>query len=249
MLENQIAIITGGASGIGKGIALEFAKEGSIVVIADLNKEKSDQTLEEIRKFSPSSISISTDISQETDLNNLVRQGKEKFGKVNILINNAGIGTEGTPLEVTKENWQKAVDTNLTGSFFLTQSIANLMIETKTKGKIVFISSVHQKIPSRHAQYSSSKAALGMIVKEFALELAKYEIRVNGIAPGAIRSREEMKENYEPTPLYHQKGATEDIAKMALVLSSDYFSRYVTGEIVFVDGALSLLPAWGWEEI
>lgn len=241
LLENKIALVTSAASGIGKEIALEFAREGAIVIIADINQEKSAQTLKEVKLLSPTSLSIPTDIASEKQLDNLISKIKEAFGGIDVLVNNAGIGLKGTPLEVSRENWDKVIETNLSGNFFLTQKTAQLMIKNKTSGKIIFITSIYQDIPSRHAQYSSTKAALKMVVKEFALELAPYNIRVNGIAPGAIKSREEMDENYAPTPLYGKKGGTLDIARAALVLASDYFTNYVTGTVFRVDGGLSLV--------
>ena len=217
-LNDNIAIITGGSSGIGKAIARELTKQGAKVIIADLK--------------------TGYDISDYEDIDKLLREVTKKYKKINILINNVGVGSGQRIFTTLTEDLEKVFKTNVFGPFLLTQKVGQIMKRQK-EGNIIFITSIHQDIPLGDIAYSSSKAAVAMMVKEFALELSKYNIRVNGIAPGAVRSRREIDKRFPFVPLKGLRGNVEDIAASCAFLVSDQ-AKYITGEIIFVDGGLSL---------
>lgn len=242
LLQGEVAIITGAAHGIGQGIALEMAREGAKVVIADINQENAKVTIQKLEQLEVDYLFQKTDISNEEDHKNLIKQTLKKFGRIDILVNNAAIGSGKTFRKIDTEELQRVVATNLTGTFLLTKAVAQEMIKSK-KGKILFITSIHDHIPYRRPDYSGTKAAQAMMVKEFAQDLSPYGIRVNGIAPGAIDTDDQHVESGSPIrlphiPLGQKAGLPKDIARMAIVLTSEYWSRYATGTIVNVDGGL-----------
>lgn len=232
----KVAIITGAGKGIGKSIALHLAKQGSKVVVNDIEAKTLNLFKKETKEKNNFFFSTG-DISSIEYQNRLVEQTYKKFGRINILVNNVGISSGKTFLEMDEESFQKSIESNLIAPFFLTQKVAKKMIEGKINGNIIFITSIHRKIPSGNADYSSTKRALGMLVKEFAFDLGKYGIRVNGVAPGRITD-----ERIEDTriPLNSQTGIPSDIAKGVTFLTDNNLSSYVTGEILTVDGGLSL---------
>ena len=188
-LPDRVAIVTAGASGIGKAIAKELTKRGAKVIIADLK--------------------TGYDISDYENIDKLLREVLKKYKKIDILINNAGIGSGQRIFTTATEDLEKVFKTNVFGPFLLTQKVAQIMKRQK-EGNIIFITSIHQDIPLGDIAYSSSKAAVAMMVKEFALELSKYNIRVNGIAPGAIKSRREIAKRFPFVPLKGLRGNVED---------------------------------------
>lgn len=215
-LLNKTAIITGAATGIGKAIAQEFENKGATVIVADLK--------------------TGFDLSNYLDSDKLLKESLDRYKKIDILVNNVGIGTSKKIFSVNSTEFEKVFATNVFGPFYLTKKITTVMKKQK-KGNIIFLTSIHRNIPLGDIAYSSSKAAISLMVKEFALELAKDNIRVNGIAPGAIRSGIEKK--LTRVPLGGLRGESKDIAKLATFLVSED-AKYITGEIITIDGGLSL---------
>lgn len=244
LLENQVTIVTGGTSGIGKGIALEFAKNGANIILDDINKEHLGETAEEVRSLGVECLPVVADVAQEKERGKIIQTAMEKFGKIDILINNAGITAGKTFMRLTSKDWEKVIQTNLIGSAELARMAAKVMIDQKISGKIIFITSIHQDVIRRLPEYSTSKAGLKMLIAELGQELGPYGIRVNGIAPGSIDTRPEATKTGKPQrsekiPLTGAAGLPEDIAKAALFLASDKWSRYITGTTITVDGGLS----------
>ena len=242
-LADQVAIITGAAQGIGRGIALAMAEVGVHIVIADLKAVESAHTAREIESLGRQALVIETDVRDEADLDRLVDETLAAFGRIDILVNNAGINAPGGLLGVSREDARSVFDTDLIGPFFLTQRCALEMVRRKIAGRILCISSIHSVVAHYHPHYSAAKAGLERLVMDAALELAPYGIRVNGIRPGGIRNRGKMDlddpTNFVPAiPLGQRNGLTTEVADLALFLVSDR-SRYITGTIVAIDGALS----------
>jgi NAD(P)-dependent dehydrogenase (short-subunit alcohol dehydrogenase family) len=242
-LDNQIAIITGAAKGIGRGIAISLAKTGAHIVIADLDDTESETTAREITLLGRKALVLPTDVRREADLDRLVDGTLQEFGRIDILINNAGINAPGGLLAVSREDARSVFETDLLGPFFLTQRCALEMVKQQIAGRIVCISTIHSEVAHYRPHYSAAKAGLERLVIDAALELAPYNIRVNGIRPGGIKIRGELtldtQENISPpVPLYGRSGLPSEVGDLAYFLVSDR-SRYITGTIVTIDGALS----------
>jgi glucose 1-dehydrogenase len=186
ILENQVAIVTGAAKGIGRGIALQMAQEGAHVVIVDIDEEGAQETAGQLQPFDRKSLVVPADVSNEEHNERLVDSTLSQFGTVDILVNNAGANTEGGLLEMSREGIYIVLNTNLVGPFFLTRRVAKEMVKRKIRGSILFTSSIHGQIKQLHPAYTASKAALEMFVRDIALELAEHGIRVNAVTPGAI---------------------------------------------------------------
>ena len=243
---NRVAIITGAAKGIGKGIAQGFARNGAYVVIADIDKKESVMIAKELEKLGTKVLVIPTDVGNDKENDKLVDEVLSEFGVIDILVNNAGINVEHWGiLEPRDRGNDKAVfNTNLIGPYLLTQRVAREMVERQTKGNILFISSIHSRTTQLHPAYSSTKAALEMLVRDTALELVEHGIRVNGIAPGAVSIRGKVDPENPTVPMCHS-GMPRDIANTALFLVSEK-ARYITGQTIVVDGGLSLTHVF-WE--
>ncbi len=259
LLKDRVAIITGGAKGIGKGIALKFAEEGCTVVIADITEEAANETLTELAKKGKPGIFIKCDHTIEHQVQEMVKQVIGKFGKIDILVNNAGgFGPPVPVTDLTLEAWTKSVNLNLTGVFLCCKAVIPHMIE-KHYGKIINMSSISAVAagpPSPH--YGSSKGGILSLTLDLALETARFGINVNAILPGTIRT-DMWKTNIPPDanedkffsdmaqsliPL-QRIGTPEDVAGAALFLASN-LSDYVTGDRIIVAGGLPLrAPTFG----
>ncbi|MDG7044882.1 MAG: glucose 1-dehydrogenase [Nitrososphaerota archaeon] len=244
-LAGKVAIVTGGARGIGSGIAKAFASEGANVAIADLDYEGA---LAASMKFGESAFAIKADVSIKIDVETMVKSVIKKYGRIDILVNNAGIQTVMPFLDLSRKDWKRVLDVNLSGAFLCSQSVAKEMIRKRINGVIINISSIHGYIPrSTKLHYDVSKAGLIMLTKETALELAPYHIRVNCIAPGIIDTpmNQELLRDPEKRKMIEQRvplekiGSADDVARAALFLASDD-SSYITGAALPVDGGLSL---------
>ncbi|MDQ3239777.1 MAG: SDR family oxidoreductase [bacterium] len=244
-LENKIVIVTGAARGVGRGIASEMLRAGATVILVDMSGE----TLEDTTKFFSSQklnvYSYICDITHQEENNKLVDWVLSKFGRIDVLVNNAGIAEKNNFLDVTFDEVMSVHMTNFIGPFFLTQRVVKTMIEGNIEGSILFTSSTHSRIIFTKSAYSSSKAALEMFIKECGLELSKHGIRVNGVAPGAIDTWGMDDRKSEMVPLGYL-GAPEDVGKAMTFLASDNAS-YITGEILVVDGAFSLAHTHYWK--
>jgi len=247
-LEGKVALITGGGGGIGWGIATEFAREGAKVALVDIDEKRGQEVLDLVKKISPTHYFYQADIRDINSFKSLLDKIETDLGGVDVLVNNAGVNTPHSFLNMTPEAFDQVFETNLRGHFFLSQEVAKQMIAMKKSGVIIFITSIHQEVVQGHPHYSASKAALAMLVKEMAVELASYGIRVNGIAPGGIYVEKKVEDpllaNDEPSVILGGKnGIPRDIGRAAVMLASEYWSRHITGEILTVSGGQYLLPA------
>ncbi|HEB13630.1 MAG TPA: SDR family NAD(P)-dependent oxidoreductase, partial [candidate division CPR3 bacterium] len=185
-LEDKIAVVTGAARGIGREIALVFAHSGAHLILVDLLKEELMKTTKEIDGIGRRSLSIAADISNTKEIERLVTDILNKFNRIDILVNNAGVIDNNPATEVTEEQWDKTLNVNLKGLFFLSQAVGRHMIKER-RGKIINIASQAGVIAlENHAAYSASKAGIISITKTLALEWGKFNINVNAIAPTVI---------------------------------------------------------------
>ena len=244
-LKGRVAIVTGSTRGIGKGIALRFAREGAKVIVNGVSDiKKCDAVVAEIKKAGGEAFSVLADVSNAKDTQKLIQEAVKKFGRVDILVNSAGILHAQDFLDLKEEDWDRILDVDLKGTFLCTQAAAKQMIKQGQGGKIVNIASIAGLIGyAGIAHYCSAKAAVIELTKVSAIELAKHKINVNAIAPGAIEtdmtkgmlaSPEALKGFLAQIPL-GRIGKPEDIAGAALYLASDNAS-YVTGTTLVVDG-------------
>ena len=259
-LEGQSVLVTGANSGIGESIAKAFAAEGAQVVVNYVaNEPEAERVVRKIREKEGVAIALSADISKEDHVKAMFEKMYEEFGTVDILVNNAGIQRDAPFVEMKLEDWQRVMDVNLTGSFLCAREAAREFIRrgvlknrSISAGKIIFISSVHEIIPwSRHCNYASSKGGITLLMKSIAQELAPLKIRVNSIAPGAIKtpinksawSTRETEANLLKLIPWNRVGDPQDIATVAVWLASDE-SDYVQGTTIFVDGGMTLYPGF-----
>jgi NAD(P)-dependent dehydrogenase (short-subunit alcohol dehydrogenase family) len=246
-LEHRVAIVTGGGEGIGRKIAVEFAKAGANVVVASRTLAKLENVAEEIRVLGRRSLAVATDVSLVEQINNLVKQTIDEFGRIDILVNNAGAIRRAPLLEITEEDWDAVLDVNLKGVFFCSQAVAKYMMEQRY-GKIINISSISGRGGGslEWAHYCTSKAGVIMLTKSFAQKLGPYGVNVNAIAPGPTdtdmpkkgRTYEQLLEwrkNAAGRALMGRIGTTQDIANLALFLASDDLS-FICGATIAIDG-------------
>lgn len=269
---DKVVVVTGSSRGIGKAIAKEFAKNGYSVVLNARDEEEIKQASKEIEEETKqnddnnnSKIALVVgDISQEQTSQSLIEEAIKRFGRLDVLVNNAGIsGTSKKINELTTDDWQKVIDINLKGAFICTREALKHMLQNNSKTSqgysdtknndngnysIINISSVHESIPqSESTPYAASKGGMMMLTKTVALEVADKGIRVNGIAPGAIATdmnkdmlEDKDKKNQEEQNIpMHRIGQPEEIASVALFLASPAAS-YITGTTIYVDGGLTL---------
>ena len=261
-LKGQSALVTGSSSGIGKAIAIEFAREGAQVVVnypSAADPDPANQVVEEIKGFGGNAIAIKADVSKEDEVKAMFAQMIETYGTIDILVNNAGIQKDSSFIEMSLADWQRVIDINLTGQFLCAREAAKEFLRrglvperSCALGKIICMSSVHEVIPwGGHVNYASSKGGVMMLMKSMAQELGGHKIRINSIAPGAIqtpinRSAWETKEALASLLTlipYNRIGVTQDIANTAAWLASDE-SDYIHGATMFVDGGMTLYPGF-----
>ena len=253
----KVAVVTGSSKGIGRAIVLAFAKSNTYagIVVNARKRDEAEEVVKEVQNIGNcDSIALIADVSKEADCIRLIDETIKHYGRIDVLVNNAGIQQE-VPFEDTStEVWQKIIAVDLTGPFVCSREAVKHMLNQNPKGGcIINISSVHQIIPKPHyVPYATSKAGIEMMTKTMALELAQDNIRVNAVAPGAIATEmnEELKEDkaelnnvLRRIPL-RRIGSPEDIANMVEFLASDKAS-YVTGSTFFVDGGMTLYPTFG----
>ncbi len=259
-LTDKVAIVTGGAMGIGKGIAIRLAEAGASVMIVDLVSEKEAlSTLEEIRNEGGKISYIQMDLSKTSNLNEVIESTLQIFGDIDILVNNAGIYNYMPVTELSEELWDKTINLNLKAVAFLSKLVVNTMISRKHGGKIINISSIDSLKPTGNlSHYDSSKGGVRMLTRAFAKEVGKHGITVNDIAPGGINtpgvnkmsgknptkeeqeaSKKQVEEFIKKLPL-ERMGEPVDIGNAVLFLASDA-SNYITGSTIVVDGGLLIM--------
>jgi NAD(P)-dependent dehydrogenase (short-subunit alcohol dehydrogenase family) len=244
-LKGEKAIVTGGGQGLGREMALALAEAGADVVVVQRRVEVAEETAEDIRQLGRDSIALKVDVSKSADVQIMADTVMDKFGKIDILINNAGIGGEGTPfLDLTEEKWDMMMDTHLKGTFLCSQAVGREMVKAK-KGSIVNLSSMSGFIvnrPQGQSAYNTAKAGIAHFTESVAAEWAKYNVRVNAIAPGYMKTpmtakslgSEKGKEWLAMTPMA-RAGEPYEIKGLALYLASPA-SSFVTGSVVQIDG-------------
>jgi len=244
-LQGKTALITGGARGIGGAIARSYAKEGAVVIIADLNEENIESQLSRIRSEGGKTFAVTGDVSIESDVKRLCTEAFCFTDKIDILLNAAGITMVSPSEKLSLDNWNKCMNINSTGTFLMCREVGSAMINARTGGKIINITSVtaHAGIPER-AAYAASKGSVKQLTQVLAVEWAKHNIQVNAISPGFIMTeivRDLIEKGvHNPNKLEARipagrMGLPEDIAGPALFLASSD-SDYVTGIVLVVDG-------------
>jgi len=242
-LKGKVAIVTGGAKGMGRADSIKLANAGAKVVLTDVDLPGAQQVVEEIKKLRGEAIAVKCDVSKKAEVDNVVAEALKKFGKIDILVNNAGIFPFEPFLQMPEQNFEKVINVNLKGSFLMAQACAKEMAKQKS-GSIVNIASVAAIMGfAGLSHYCASKGGMVAMSRALALELAPMGIRVNCIDPGAIdtpgasnasMTEEQRKAMLAPIPMKRQ-GKSEEIANAVLFLASDE-SSYVTGSVVVVDG-------------
>lgn len=259
-LRGQKALVTGASSGIGRAVAAHLAREGAAVAVNYAGNAAAAETLvAEIAAAGGTAFAVRADVSREDDVEAMFRQVVERFGTLDILVNNAGLQQDAPFDQMTLSQWQRVIEVNLTGQFLCARAAIR---EFKRRGvvpeiscaagKIVSVSSVHEVIPwAGHVNYAASKGGVMLMNKSIAQEVAPWRIRVNSVAPGAIRTpinrtAWETPEAYESLMTlipYKRIGEPSDIAGAVAWLVSDE-SDYVTGASLFIDGGMTLYPGF-----
>jgi glucose 1-dehydrogenase len=246
-LQNKVAIVTGAATGIGRAIAIRFASEGASVVVDYVgNAATPSQTETAIKSSGGTCVAVEADVSKPDDVQHLIDSAVKAFGKVDIIVNNAGIEKKAAFVDYALADLEKILAVNLVGAFLVSQAGARQMIAQGAGGRIISISSVHEDLPMpTNAAYCASKGGLRMLTRTIAVELAPHNITVNNIGPGAvftpIDADVEAKPKMEKSLMHeiplNRWGKPEEIAGLAVYLASDE-AGYVTGSTYFIDGGM-----------
>ncbi|WP_310723774.1 SDR family oxidoreductase [Streptomyces sp. N2A] len=260
LLKGQKALVTGANSGIGRATAVALGRAGADVVVNYVaGREEAEKVVEEIASFGVRAAAYEADVSDEEQVVAMTDRMVKEFGTVDILVANAGLQRDASFTDMTLAQWQKVLDVNLTGQFLCAREATKEFLRrgvvpevSRAAGKIICMSSVHQIIPwAGHVNYAASKGGVQMMMETLAQELAPKKIRVNAIAPGAIKTP--INRDAWDTPQaqqdllrlipYDRVGAPEDIARAAVALASDLLD-YVVGATLYVDGGMTLFPGF-----
>ena len=243
-LKGRVAIVTGAGSGNGRGIALRLAEEGARIVAADVDREAAQETAALVGRGGGEAVAMPADVRRREQAAAMVEGAKDRFGGIDVLVNNAGVETLIPMLDLEEGEWDRVLDTNLKGAFLCGQAAARAMVDAATPGAIVNIASVNAKIAlGGQVHYTSSKGGLLMLTKAMALDLAPHRIRVNAVGPGVIETTMTARSLADPqrramllskVPL-GRVGQPRDVANAVLFLASDEAS-YITGATLYVDG-------------
>lgn len=260
LLKGQKALVTGASSGIGRAIAIAMGHAGADVAVNFGSKrDEAEEVVKEVQRCGTKAFAFQADVRKEDQVQAMFRKMFEEFGTIDILVNNAGLQKDAPFDRMTLEEWQMVIDVNLTGQFLCAREAIREFKRRGVRkevscaaGKIISISSVHEVIPwAGHVNYAASKGGVMMMTKSIAQEMAPYRIRVNSIAPGAIRTPintaawstpEAYQELMKLIP-YKRIGEPVEIGRAAVWLASDD-ADYVTGVTLFVDGGMTLYPGF-----
>ncbi|WP_327186294.1 SDR family oxidoreductase [Streptomyces sp. NBC_01334] len=260
LLKGQKALVTGANSGIGKATAIGLGRVGADVVVNYVaGREAAEEVVREIEAFGVRAYAHEADVSQEDQVVDMVSRMVGEFGTIDVMVANAGLQRDAALTDMTVDQWRKVLDVNLTGQFLCAREAAKEFMRrgvvpevSRSAGKIICMSSVHQIIPwAGHVNYASSKGGVQMLMATLAQELAPHRIRVNAVAPGAIRTP--INRSAWETPEaeadllrlipYHRVGDPDDIANVVATLASDLLD-YVVGTTIYVDGGMTLFPGF-----
>jgi glucose 1-dehydrogenase len=259
-LAGQKALVTGANSGIGQGVAIGLGQAGADVVVNYVSgEEAANSVVDHIRRSGARAFAHKADVSSEEQVADMFKHMVQEFGTIDILVNNAGLQRDAAFHEMTLEGWNTVLSVNLTGQFLCAREAIREFLRrgivpsvSCAAGKIICMSSVHQEIPwGGHANYATSKGGIKLMMESLAQEVAPHHIRVNAIAPGAIRTpintvAWQTPEAYAQLMTlvpYGRIGESEDIARAAVWLASDH-SDYVVGTTLFIDGGMTLYPGF-----
>jgi glucose 1-dehydrogenase len=260
VLKGQKALVTGANSGIGKAVAIGLGQAGADVVVNYItHPETAQEVVQEIERSGSRGIALQADVSKEDQVVGMFKKMIQEFGTIDIMVSNAGLQWDAALTDMTIDMWHTVIGVNLTGQFLCCREAIREFLRRGVRkevscaaGKIICMSSVHQIIPwERHVNYTASKGGIGMMMKSMAQEFAPRRIRVNAIAPGAIRTPINKQAWDTPQALekllklipYKRIGEPEDIARAAVWLASDY-TDYVNGVTLYVDGGMTLYPGF-----
>jgi glucose 1-dehydrogenase len=260
VLTGQKALVTGANSGLGRAIAVAFGQAGADVMVNwVVGEEAAEAVVDEIKKNGGRACAYRADVAREDQVIAMFQRMREEFGTIDILVNNAGLQRDAAFHDMTLEQWNTVIGVNLTGQFLCAREAIREFLRrgvvpevSCAAGKVICMSSVHQEIPwGGHANYAASKGGIMMLMESIAQEYASRRIRVNGIAPGAIRTpinrrAWETRQAYDALMTLipsNRIGEPEDVARAAVWLASDD-SDYVVGTTLFIDGGMTLFPAF-----
>ena len=242
-LKGKVALVTGGARGIGKSIVIEMARQGCDLVVSDIDLDGAMDTAKEVEAMGQKAIAVKNDVSSSQDVEDMVKSAVDAFGKIDILVNNAGITRDALLIRMSESDWDRVMDINLKGPFLCTKAVLRLMMKQKS-GKIINMASVVGVGGNAgQANYAASKAGIIGFTKSIAKEAASRNIQVNAIAPGFIET--EMTDHLpdavktwfiENSPI-KRPGKPEEVARIAVFLASSD-SDYITGQVIHVDGGM-----------
>jgi len=242
-LKDKVALITGGARGIGQAIAMTFAKEGADIVVADLNLETAQKTASEIEGLGRKALALEMDVTSYEKVEEGINKILDKMGKVDILVNNAGITKDNVLLRMSQAEWDAVINVNLKGTFNCIKAVSRPMVKQRS-GRIISIASIIGLVGNPgQGNYAASKAGIIALTKTVAKELASRNINANAVAPGFIQTEmtaklpEDIKKKMlEAIPLA-KLGTPQDVANLCLFLASDE-SSYITGQVITIDGGM-----------